>query len=510
MIQTGLTGLYGLSVLLLALYTAGQAILLIQYWRHRHTPSPDVPVPPDDALPAVTVQLPVYNERHVILRLLGAVAALDYPVDKLLIQVLDDSTDETQHLIQEQVALLRRAGRRVQHLRRAQREGYKAGALAYGMTHTDDDYLLILDADFVPAPDFLRRTLPHLLADERTGVVQTRWSHLNHDANWLTRAQTLAIDAHFMIEQSARSYSGWLLPFNGTGGIWRRACIEDAGGWSHRTLTEDLDLSYRAQLRGWRTCYLPQVSVPGEIPPRLADYRQQQARWATGSTQCLRHLAIPVWQSSRSLSSRLMALHHLCQYLPQPLILLLLILTPLMLLTGAPQGIPLTIPGLLVLVPPLMYLLSQRSLYPDWRSRLRAFPMLLLLGTGMIWSNTRAVFRGLSNTSDASIFRRTPKYGAHSPISLSSDLRPRMEWVWMLYALLGAGLAWRYDPAVMGYMLIYAASFAAVIRWEWRDTQRSPVIPATKQADSQADRSRVLFKTFDRQPQQEDLHVTRH
>ena len=246
-------------------------------------------------------------------------------------------------------------------------------------------------------PIFCRRRisssapLPHLLADPGLGIVQSRWGHLNAEENRLTRAQRLSIDTHFVVEQAARNRSGWLIPFNGTGGVWRRDCIEAAGGWSADTLTEDLDLSYRAQMAGWRSLFLPDVEVPGEIPPQLAAYKQQQARWATGNTQCLFKLARPILAAPLSASQKVMAIQHLCQYLPQPLMLLMLLLTPPLLLTEGLAGLPLAPLGLLALAPPMMYIASQMRLTKYWRRRLTAFPALLFIGTGISLNNSLAV-----------------------------------------------------------------------------------------------------------------------
>ena len=231
---------YGICALLLAGYTLGHGVLLVQYLRHRRE-TPAQPHVTD--WPAVTVQLPLYNEQHVALRLLEAVTALDYPPEKLHIQILDDSTDATSGLIAHHIR--RYPQLKIDHLRRHDRTGYKAGALAYGLARTNSEYIAIFDADFVPPRDFLKRTLPFLLHDDKLGVVQTRWGHLNPDDSWLTRAQVLSIDTHFLIEQTGRNRSGWPLPFNGTGGVWRASTIRDAGGWSAATLTEDLDLSFR-------------------------------------------------------------------------------------------------------------------------------------------------------------------------------------------------------------------------------------------------------------------------
>lgn len=459
--------MYALCVLLLTLYTSGQALLLLRYW---HTYEQATPTPPIDTYPPVTVQLPLYNEQYVATRLIDAVAKLDYPRDKLWIQVLDDSTDNTTHIVSRFLTKLEKQDYQVQHIRRPERTGYKAGALAYGMTQLQTDYIAIFDADFIPPIDFLKQTLPHLTANPEIGVVQTRWGHLNSDDNWLTRAQTLSIDAHFMIEQTARNRSGWLIPFNGTGGVWRRDCIESAAGWSDDTLTEDLDLSYRAQIKGWQSLFLPDIEVPGEIPPQLAAYKQQQSRWAMGNTQCLIKLARPIIGADLSRSQKMMAIQHLCQYLPHPLMLLLLLLSPPLLLAHALVDLPLAPLGIVGLAPPLMYVVSQMRLHDDWLSRLKAFPALLLIGTGISLSNTLAVMGAITGAKVE--FRRTPKFVADwsaNQYALQGDVSIVLELMLMVYALWGAWLAWHTQRELTIYLLVYALSFATVALWGLRE-----------------------------------------
>ena len=461
---------YALCALALGLYTAGQATLLWRYWRTRGA---STAAPPLAELPPVTVQLPLYNEARVAGRLIDAVAAFDYPRDKLLIQVLDDSTDMTVPIVAKKLAMLEARGHRVQHIRRADRRGFKAGALAEGLRQCQSEYLAIFDADFRPPPDFLRRALPHLLANPGIGIVQSRWGHLNADENSLTRAQRLSIDTHFVVEQAARNRSGWLIPFNGTGGVWRRGCIEAAGGWSADTLTEDLDLSYRAQLAGWRSLFLPEVEAPGEIPPQLAAYKQQQSRWATGNTQCLRKLAGPLISSDLRLAQKIMAIQHLCQYLPQPLMLLMLLLTPPLLLSGGLAGLPLAPLALVGLAPPLMYIASQMRLYGNRGAlgALTAFPALLFIGTGMSLSNSLAVIAALLGLKTP--FRRTPKFARDwrsSQYALSADHTLWLEAVLTVYALWAAALAWEIQRELCPYLLIYALSFAAVAGWSLRES----------------------------------------
>ena len=462
-----LTILYALSALLLALYTLGQALLLIRYWR---TCRETRPTPSLVDSPAVTVQLPIFNERFVAARLIDAVARFDYPRDKLHIQVLDDSTDDTTRIVARKLALLEERGYQVQHLRRANRSGFKAGALAAGLRDCQSEYIAIFDADFVPPPDFLRLCLPHLLEHPQVGIVQSRWGHLNADVNSLTSAQKLSIDTHFVVEQTARNRSGWLIPFNGSGGVWRRSCIEAAAGWSADTLTEDLDLSYRAQILGWRSLFLPDIVAPGEIPPQLAAYKQQQARWAMGNTQCLIKLARPILGANLTIWQKIMALQHLCQYLPQPLMLVLLLLTPPLLLADTLTALPLAPLGLVGLVPPLMYLSSQIRLYEHWSKGLAAFPALLFIGTGISLNNSLAVLAAaLGLRTD---FRRTPKFagnGLANPYALPGNLAIALELLLMLYALWATVLAWQIQRELCLYLLIYALSFAVVAGWSLRE-----------------------------------------
>lgn len=467
---THLQTIYALCALALGLYTAGQALLLWRYWRTRRRKTA---TPPLHELPHVTVQLPLYNEAAVATRLIDAVAALDYPRDKLLIQVLDDSHDLTVQLVARKLAALEARGINAQHIRRANRAGFKAGALAEGLRHCASEYIAIFDADFLPPPDFLRRTMPHLLADRSIGIVQSRWGHQNAEENSLTRAQRLSIDTHFVVEQAARNRSGWLIPFNGSGGVWRRSCIEAAGGWSSDTLTEDLDLSYRAQLAGWRSQFLPDVEAPGEIPPQLAAYKQQQTRWATGSTQCLLKLARPIAASRLSLSQKIMAIQHLCQYLPQPLMLLMLLLTPPLLLADGLADLSLAPLGIIGLAPPLMYAAGQQRLYANRGalSALTAFPALLFIGAGMSLSNSLAVAAALLGSKPP--FRRTPKFERdwqRSRYALSADVTLLLELALTGYALWAASLAWAQQPQLFVCLLIYGLSLATVAAGSLRES----------------------------------------
>lgn len=273
-------------------------------------------------LPAVTVQLPVYNEANVVERLLDAACALDYPRDRLEIQLLDDSDDETTGIAAARCRVWRGRGVRVRHIRRAGRTGFKAGALAHGTRVAKGDFLLVLDADFVPPPDLIRRLLPPF-ADPEVGAVQAAWAHLDAGRSWLTRAQALFLDAHFAIEHEARYRAGWFFNFNGSAGMWRRTCVDAAGGWSSDTLTEDVDLSYRAQLAGWRFVYRDDVRVPAELPSGLRAIEIQQSRWTQGGVQTARKLLPRIWRAPLSRTLKLEATAHLAGHVVHPLTLAL-------------------------------------------------------------------------------------------------------------------------------------------------------------------------------------------
>ncbi len=409
--------IYAGVVIWLSLYSANMLILTALYWldaiRRSLRPSkPSVAIP---EWPHVLVQLPLYNERLVATRLIKAVSQLDYPLDRLHIQVLDDSTDSTRDLVDNSAAYWRKRGRCIDVLRRGRRLDYKAGALREGLRNSSEAFVAIFDADFIPPPDWLKRTLPPFFErGERTGLVQTRWTHLNAGYSLLTRAQALGLDGHFGIEQHVRHASGLFFNFNGTAGIWRRECIEDAGSWRGDTLAEDLDLSYRAQILGWKVCYLPDVTAPAELPTLMIGFKRQQYRWAKGSIQVLRLIGRSLLRAPISAWQKYQAFLHLSSYLVHPLMLVLLILTlPLTLWGGHIQDhLPIGWLGFLSFGPPLFYATSQMALYdhhPGWRW-LSRMPLLAMLGVGIAVNNTRAVIDGLKDRPN--IFERTPKMGA--------------------------------------------------------------------------------------------------
>ena len=470
MLLSALSILYFICAMLLAVYAAGMVVLLFMYWLHQRRVPP--PPPGVKSWPTVAVQLPVYNERHVVERLLDAVARLDYPHDRLVIQVLDDSTDDTSKLIAKIVKRLKWRGLNVQYIHRLDRAGYKAGALAYGLEQANTEFVVVFDADFLPQRDFLIKTIPHLVAEPRLGMVQARWGHLNTFDNALTMGQTLALDGHFVVEQTARSRAGWLLNFSGSGGVWRTACIREAGGWSANTLTEDLDLSYRAQLAGWRFLYVPDVVVPAQLPPQMAAYKRQQARWAQGSTQTLVTMLRPLWRARLTLIQKFMALLHLGQYLPHPLMLMLVLLTPPLILTRGLHNMPLGPLGLVGLAPPLILVISQRALYRDWPHRMMVFPVLMALGIGMTWNNTRAVVKGLIGGKVVE-FERTPKFAADwsgSGYALRTDRGVFVEIALAVYAFGGVLVALRYYPPLALYLITCAMGYGMVAAWTLHDT----------------------------------------
>jgi len=271
-------------ILCIFLYSLMQVQLAFSFWRKRRKQNNNAPMQ-DDFVPTVTIQLPVYNELHVVKRLLESVVQLDYPKDKVEVQVLDDSDDETVEIIANKIKELEHLGWDIKHVRRPERIGFKAGALAYGMEISEGEFIAVFDADFMPNSDFLKKTVPHF-RDKTIGVVQTRWEHSNKDYSFLTEMQALALDGHFIVEQSGRNMSGHFMNFNGTAGLWRRTCIDEAGGWQSDTLTEDLDLSYRAQLKGWDFKYLVDVTTPSELPVAMNAFKTQQYRWTKGAAEC--------------------------------------------------------------------------------------------------------------------------------------------------------------------------------------------------------------------------------
>jgi cellulose synthase/poly-beta-1,6-N-acetylglucosamine synthase-like glycosyltransferase len=373
-----------------------------------------------DEMPVVTVQLPIYNEMYVAERLIESAARLDYPHDKLEIQVLDDSTDETAGIVARAVERFRAQGVDILQIRRVQRTGFKAGALAEGFNRSRGEFLAIFDADFIPSPDFLKRTLPHFYEvspdDPRPiAFVQTRWGHVNRDYSFITSLQALAIDAHFMVEQFARSQGGYWFNFNGTAGVWRRQAIEAAGGWKSDTLTEDLDLSYRAFLKGWRALYLRDVEVQAELPASFSAYRRQQYRWARGSFECAAHLLPQVWRSPAPLRLKIEATLHLTGYGVHLLLFFLTLLYPLVLLLSERYPALISLFGIAVVfnltafAPTLFFITAQQQLGKGWWRKIPVVFFVSAAGAGMMLNTVRAALQ--SWRGQTAVFERTPKFG---------------------------------------------------------------------------------------------------
>jgi len=419
---TALLALYYLILGVLALYGVHRLVLVSVWWhtRHRGEPTP----PPPSEWPRVTVQLPLYNELYVAERLIEAACRLDYPRDRLEIQVLDDSTDETRESVAAAVTRERARGVDVRQIRRAGRAGFKAGALAAGLERASGELIAVFDADFVPSPDFLRRTVPRF-SDPGVGMVQARWDHLNRDYSLLTRVQALLLDGHFRIEHAARNRGGCFFNFNGTAGIWRRCAIEGAGGWTADTLTEDLDLSYRAQLAGWRFLFLPELGVPSELPVDANGFKSQQHRWARGSVQTARKMLWRILRAPIPLRAKLEAFVHLTANLTYPLMVVLSVLVfPAMLArrdAGLGEVLVIDLPLFLgatvsVLV---FYTASQVALGSGWRRQLWYLPALMGIGIGLSISNARAALGGLFRRGGT--FVRTPKYRIEDGVLAGED-----------------------------------------------------------------------------------------
>ncbi len=367
--------------------------------------------------PFVTVQLPMFNEQYVAKRVIEAACRIRYPRDRLEIQVLDDSTDETVEIARQTCEEMRAQGHPVVFLHRDNRQGYKAGALEAGLKVARGELALIFDADFIPPQDILEHMVDYFV-DAKVGMVQARWEHINREQSLLTKTQAILLDGHFVIEHAARNWSGRFMSFNGTAGMWRKVCIEDAGGWHHDTLTEDLDLSYRAQMKGWKFVYLPETTSPAELPPEMLSFKSQQHRWAKGGAQTCRKLLPAILRSRLPWRIKVEAFFHLTSCVSYFLMLILtLLLLPVMYLrtrvfTGN-VGFHALFDGSLILLATCsastFYVACQRELFRTWGESLKYLPFLMSLGVGIALNNARAAFEGFFGKP--SEFVRTPKFG---------------------------------------------------------------------------------------------------
>ncbi len=417
-------GTYTSLLAVLMLYGLHRYWILLLYWRYRKKgDAPPTPAFTSSLIgtPPVTIQLPLYNEMYVAERLIDSICSLDYPREQLEIQVLDDSTDQTIEIVARKVEEKKNQGFDIKHVRRGHRNGYKAGALAFGTKLARGEYIAIFDADFMPPSGFLHATLPHF-TDPQVGMVQTRWGHVNPDYSLLTRLQALFLDGHFLLEHTARYKSGAFFNFNGTAGIWRRDAIESSGGWNPRTLTEDLDLSYRAQLAGWRFVYDPDFVCPAELPVDIHAFHSQQRRWAKGALQVARFILGDLWRAKLPLHTKLEATAHLTANIGYLLtfFVALLLLPSLMLRSqvhwAGIQFFEIASFVVTALSISFFYIFSQKELYPNWKWKIKDVPALLSFGIGMCVSNAIAVWEGLVGGNESE-FIRTPKYG----ISNGSD-----------------------------------------------------------------------------------------
>jgi len=401
---------YFLSLSILFIFGLHGFIML--YYHKKYKAVQHKPIPDFECKDVVTIQLPLYNELYVIERLINAVCAIDYPKDKLEIQVLDDSTDETVEVAAKIVEEKKKLGFDISYIHRENRKGYKAGALKEGLAIAKGKYIAVFDADFIPRKNFLKKTLS-FFNDDNVGMVQTRWEHLNSNYSILTKAQALALDGHFVIEQTVRNKAGFFINFNGTGGVWRKECIEDAGNWHSDTLTEDLDLSYRAQLNGWKFIFLKDFTSPAELPSEINALKAQQFRWTKGAIETAKKILPLVWKSNVPLRIKLQSTFHLSNNLVFPFILLVAILNvPLIFIKNSgSHEVYFALMSVFVLAfisTFLFYLYSQRDVRSDWRKKIVMFPFFMAGSMGLAVNNSRAVFEGLMNRK--SEFVRTPKF----------------------------------------------------------------------------------------------------
>lgn len=469
--------LYFIAATWLAVYGLHVLLLVIQAWRHRGDVPPTVALTDlPEGWPTVTVQLPLYNEPTVVERVIEAAARLDWPRDRLQIQVLDDSTDRTAALARSRVEAQRARGLDIELIHRARRDGFKAGALANGLQSATGEFIAIFDADFVPAPDFLRQMLPYFARDS-IGFAQARWDHLPTSSSF-AQALAIGVDGHFIIEQLARNRSGLPMIFNGSAGIWRRTCIETSGGWQGDTLCEDMDLSLRAAMAGWQSAFVPDVVVPQEEPEVIANIKSQHGRWAKGGAQCLRKLSLPLLRSKLSPLQKAGGLMYLSGYAAHLMMLVIIVLwLPLALQPELFRQLPLTFLGLGGLGLPVEYVLSQLALYQGGGvKKLLRLPLLMAIGFGMAFNNGLNVIDGLFNR--AGEFKRTPKRGA-APIGFDA----RQAWqAWIeiglaIYTLIAAGFMLEDGQWITaGVLLIYTTGFT-LVSWGTLSLPRVSVQP---------------------------------
>ncbi len=463
--------LYFISLLILFAFSAHGFVMVYYYMKQRHE---EFAQPPLTTTPVVTVQLPIFNEFYVVSRLIDAVCALEYPKEQMEIQILDDSTDETSDIAARVVGQYKLLGYDIKHVQRAHRAGFKAGALKNGLATARGEFIAIFDADFVPNKDFLQKTVPYF-DDPAIGLVQTRWEHLNSDYSLLTRTQALALDGHFVMEQNVRNKAGYFINFNGTGGIWRKTAIVDSGNWQSDTLTEDLDLSYRAQLRGWKFKFLNDVTSPAELPAEVNALKSQQFRWTKGAIETARKILPQVWKAKIPLRVKIHSTFHLTNNIVFPFIILAGLLNVPLVFIKQHGGHELYFALMSVFVLAfvgsfLFYLYSQKAVYPDWRRRILLFPLFMAGSMGFAVNNSRAVFEGLFNRK--SDFIRTPKYAIQQKTDSWTEkkyVRKKTDWIILvevalaLYCFFGVISSLYYlEIAAVPFQLLYFGGFSYV------------------------------------------------
>jgi len=487
-----LFAIYVLTALWLFVNAMVQLHLLWHYKKKKQTfTNHALPQP----LPSITVQVPVYNEKYVIERLLQALAQLDYPKDKLQVQVLDDSTDETRFLIDKQVATLQKQGIDIDVLRRSDRKGYKAGALQYGLTFCKGELIAIFDADFNPHPQFLQQMVP-AFSDAKTGLVQARWSHLNKEENALTRLQTILLDTHFSVEQSGRAKAGYFINFCGTAGIWRKQCIIDAGGWDGDVLSEDLDLSYRAQLKGWKLVYNQEIEVPAELPAVLEAFKIQQFRWTKGMAQISRKTIKTIWKTPLPIGKKWHAIFHLLSsFVFVCLFINALLTVPLLVYRSLyPQFVTLTQFSLfttinLVALTLFYYTGTQSAAHRGKVHFFKDYPLFLVVYMGLSVQNAVAVLQGLAGSRSA--FVRTPKFNQQKN---NSYLSKKFNWInglelcILFYFLTGIGLSiYLNDYFMLLFFLMITGGLSYILAQSFVHIKPKPRITSMKIATVKAE-----------------------
>ncbi|ROL56284.1 glycosyltransferase [Bacteroidetes/Chlorobi group bacterium Naka2016] len=464
---------YFLSLSVLFLFGIHGLVLLYYYHKTQKILLPKYELPKE--LPTVTIQLPIFNELYVVDRLIRHVCKIRYPKDKLEIQVLDDSTDETQEVAKQLVEEFRVKGFDIHYLHRENREGFKAGALKYGLERAKGEFIAIFDADFIPAEDFLEKTIPYF-QNPQVGMVQTRWGHINEEYSFLTKALALSLDGHFVIEQQARNRAGFFINFNGTAGIWRKETIIDAGNWQPDTLTEDLDLSYRAQLKGWKFVFLNDVVSPAELPADINALKTQQFRWTKGAVETAKKIIPQLLKAKLDWKVKLEGIVHLTSNIVFPLILVVAVLNvPLVVIKNTFSEFDVYYNAMSIFVLAsissfLFYLYSQKAIHVDWRNRILLFPVFLAGSMGLAINNTKAVIEALIGKKSG--FTRTPKYRI---VSNKDDWRFKkyvqrrlspsviFELLVALYYVVGIGISIYYlEIAAIPFQLLFLLGFGTV------------------------------------------------